>query len=89
MKRAQTVYTIQRKAGALAAIQVNSKQLHKWLAEKNKDENKYNQAIETFKRSCAGYCVATFILGKWELLNCFSCTKKKLCPMNFLVFQST
>ncbi|CAL8074635.1 unnamed protein product [Orchesella dallaii] len=63
VKRAQTVYTIQRKAGALAAIQVNSKQLHKWLAERNKDENRYNQAIETFKRSCAGYCVATFILG--------------------------
>jgi len=63
VRNAQTVYAIQRKAGVRAAIQVNSRQLHKWL-EKDKDKIRYNQAIDTFTRSCAGYCVATFILGR-------------------------
>jgi len=63
VKRAQTVYTIQRRAGALAAIQVKSSQLHKWLSDKNQKEKEYEKAIDTFTKSCAGYCVATFILG--------------------------
>ncbi|CAG7732141.1 unnamed protein product [Allacma fusca] len=59
---AQTVYTIQRRS-TLSAIQVNSKQLHKFIQEKNKSEAQYLRAIDIFTRSCAGYCVATFILG--------------------------
>jgi len=62
VRLAKTVYGIQRQAGKLAAIQVDSTQLHKWIKEKNKGP-KYEQAIETFTHSCAGYCVATFILG--------------------------
>ena len=42
-------------------IQVDSSQLYKWIREHNK--NSVEQAIETFTLSCAGYCVATFILG--------------------------
>ena len=61
VRDAKTVYQIQRKASRLAAIQVDSSQLYKWIREKNK--NKVDQAIETFTLSCAGYCVATFILG--------------------------
>ncbi|QQP35716.1 Uncharacterized protein FKW44_024011, partial [Caligus rogercresseyi] len=61
VRKAKTVYQIQRKAGKLAAIQVDSTQLYKWIREHNK--NKVDQAIETFTLSCAGYCVATFILG--------------------------
>ena len=40
---------------------MDSSQLYKWIREHNK--NKVDQAIETFTLSCAGYCVATFILG--------------------------
>ena len=61
VSNAKTVYQIQRKAGKLAAIQVDSTQLYKWI--KSHNENNVDQALETFTRSCAGYCVATFILG--------------------------
>ena len=42
-------------------MQVDSSRLYKWIREHNK--NRLEQAIETFTLSCAGYCVATFILG--------------------------
>ncbi|XP_013776261.1 phosphatidylinositol 4,5-bisphosphate 3-kinase catalytic subunit alpha isoform-like [Limulus polyphemus] len=62
VRNAKTVMNIQRKGGRMAAFQVDSTQLHKWIKDKNKG-NMYEQAIETFTCSCAGYCVATFILG--------------------------
>lgn len=61
VRNAKTVYQIQRKAGKLAAIQVDSTQLYKWIRERNRSN--LSRAIETFTLSCAGYCVATFILG--------------------------
>jgi phosphatidylinositol-4,5-bisphosphate 3-kinase len=36
VRQAKTVYGIQRQGGKLAAIQVDSTQLHKWIKEKNK-----------------------------------------------------
>ncbi|GIY18285.1 hypothetical protein CDAR_473592 [Caerostris darwini] len=62
VRNAKTVMNIQRKGGRMAAFQVDSTQLHKYIKEKNKG-SRYDQAIETFTQSCAGYCVATFILG--------------------------
>ena len=62
VRNAKTVYKIQQECGGrLAAMQVDSSQLYKWIREHNK--NRMDQAIETFTLSCAGYCVATFILG--------------------------
>lgn len=58
---AETVMDIQIQGGRMAALQVDSKQLNKWIKEKNR--NKYDKAVDNFTRSCAGYCVATFILG--------------------------
>ncbi|GAB6018709.1 Phosphatidylinositol 4,5-bisphosphate 3-kinase catalytic subunit alpha isoform [Chamberlinius hualienensis] len=62
VRNAKTVMGIQRKGGKMAAFQVDSTQLHKWIKEKNSG-SRYEAAIETFMHSCAGYCVATFILG--------------------------
>jgi len=61
VRNALTVMQIQGSGGIFAAIQVDTTQLYKWIREKNK--NKLEQAIDTFTSSCAGYCVATFILG--------------------------
>lgn len=60
VRDALTIMDIQSKTIS-GAIQINSSNLHRWIKENNKE--KYEQAIETFTRSCAGYCVATFILG--------------------------
>ena len=76
VRNATTIHQIQKKAGKIAALHLDSSQLYKWIRlllqmmtvtnrvifrEHNK--GKLEQAIETFTSSCAGYCVATFILG--------------------------
>lgn len=37
--------------------------LNQWLRDKCVNEDKYQQAVERFVYSCAGYCVATYVLG--------------------------
>ncbi|XP_017402311.1 phosphatidylinositol 4,5-bisphosphate 3-kinase catalytic subunit gamma isoform isoform X2 [Cebus imitator] len=37
--------------------------LNHWLKEKSPTEDKFQAAVERFVYSCAGYCVATFVLG--------------------------
>ncbi|XP_067658198.1 phosphatidylinositol 4,5-bisphosphate 3-kinase catalytic subunit alpha isoform-like [Haliotis asinina] len=61
VRNAKTITSIQSRGGTRAAIQMDSSQLHRWIKEKNAD--RYDQAIDAFTRSCAGYCVATFVLG--------------------------
>lgn len=34
-----------------------------WLKDHNTTEESLNKAIEDFTLSCAGYCVATYVLG--------------------------
>lgn len=34
-----------------------------WLKDYNQEENQLLKAIEEFTLSCAGYCVATYVLG--------------------------
>lgn len=62
VKNSYTIMQIQCKGGLKGALQFNSNTLHHWIREKNKGEA-YDRAIDLFTRSCAGYCVATFILG--------------------------
>ncbi|XP_077998309.1 phosphatidylinositol 4,5-bisphosphate 3-kinase catalytic subunit alpha isoform-like [Glandiceps talaboti] len=62
VRNSMTIFKIQRGGGLKGALQLNSSQLHNWIKDKNKGE-KYDKAIEAFTYSCAGYCVATFILG--------------------------
>ncbi|KAH0624170.1 hypothetical protein JD844_007649 [Phrynosoma platyrhinos] len=62
VRNSHTIMQIQCKGGLKGALQFNSHTLHQWLKDKNKGEM-YDPAIDLFTRSCAGYCVATFILG--------------------------
>ena len=63
VRNAVTVHQIQKRAGQIAALQLDSSQLYKWIRDNNKptenNKDKLAQAIETFTASCAGYCVAT------------------------------
>lgn len=61
---ADTIANIQKefsKSRAMSAFKKGS--LLAWLKEHNKTEETLNKAIEEFTLSCAGYCVATYILG--------------------------
>lgn len=37
--------------------------LHKWINKMNPEPAAYEKAVESFLLSCAGYCVATYVLG--------------------------
>ncbi|XP_006823866.2 phosphatidylinositol 4,5-bisphosphate 3-kinase catalytic subunit alpha isoform-like [Saccoglossus kowalevskii] len=62
VRNAKTVFKIQQGGGIKGTFQLNNTMLHQWIKERNKG-SLYNKAIEAFTKSCAGYCVATFILG--------------------------
>nr|XP_008176156.2 phosphatidylinositol 4,5-bisphosphate 3-kinase catalytic subunit alpha isoform-like [Chrysemys picta bellii] len=62
VKGSHTIMQIQCRGGLKGALQFNSHALHHWLKDRNKGAS-YDNAIDLFTRSCAGYCVATFILG--------------------------
>eukprot|EP00771_Trimastix_marina_P000407 gnl/Trimastix_PCT/1425.p1 GENE.gnl/Trimastix_PCT/1425~~gnl/Trimastix_PCT/1425.p1 ORF type:complete len:1749 (-),score=539.23 gnl/Trimastix_PCT/1425:182-5428(-) len=47
--------------GATAAFSVTP--LAEWLRRHNPSDAAYEKAVETFAFSCAGYCVATYVLG--------------------------
>lgn len=57
----ETTNNIMNKVGLRGAF-VKSP-LDDWLREVNKAEGAYNTAVDTFIKSCAGYCVATYIIG--------------------------
>lgn len=49
-----------------AALQINRSQIHRWLMSYNgnsPDSADFVRALDVFRHSCAGYCVATFVLG--------------------------
>jgi phosphatidylinositol-4,5-bisphosphate 3-kinase len=59
----RTLFKIQMEGGIKGRYQIDASQLYKWLKSNNDTTEKLDTAIETFTRSCAGFCVATFILG--------------------------
>ncbi|KAM9299148.1 phosphatidylinositol 4,5-bisphosphate 3-kinase catalytic subunit delta isoform [Gastrophryne carolinensis] len=61
--RSDTIANIQRNSSNMAATAAfNKDALLNWLKGKNPG-NALEQAIEEFTLSCAGYCVATYVLG--------------------------
>ncbi|CAF0796738.1 unnamed protein product [Brachionus calyciflorus] len=62
VKDSNTVFDILTQGGARGRYQIDDFQLFKWISDNNPKE-KFNQAIDNFTKSCAGFCVATFLLG--------------------------
>ncbi|XP_020362013.1 phosphatidylinositol 4,5-bisphosphate 3-kinase catalytic subunit delta isoform isoform X1 [Oncorhynchus kisutch] len=64
VKNSDTIANIQRNnSNSAATAAFNKDALLNWLKSKNPDRDKLDQAIEEFTLSCAGYCVATYVLG--------------------------
>ncbi|XP_067908280.1 phosphatidylinositol 4,5-bisphosphate 3-kinase catalytic subunit gamma isoform [Heterodontus francisci] len=62
VRDAMTIATVQRSKGGNTGAFKNDA-LYDWLRSKLQVEESYYQAMETFVTSCAGYCVATYVLG--------------------------
>lgn len=61
---AETIANIQKEKGMFSATSPFKKgSLFSWLKEYNKTEEEMNKAVKEFTLSCAGYCVATYVLG--------------------------
>lgn len=61
---AETIANIQKEKGMFSATSPFKKgSLFSWLKEHNKTEEEMNKAVTEFTLSCAGYCVATYVLG--------------------------
>ncbi|KAH8381475.1 hypothetical protein KR093_005397 [Drosophila rubida] len=64
VRYAETIANIQKEKGMFSATSPFKKgSLYSWLKEHNKAPEKLNKAIKEFTLSCAGYCVATYVLG--------------------------
>jgi len=59
---AKTIASINKDAGGTGAV-MDDKTLVNWLRKHNPTESEMDRAVETFVLSCAGYVVATFVLG--------------------------
>ncbi|XP_073678770.1 phosphatidylinositol 4,5-bisphosphate 3-kinase catalytic subunit gamma isoform [Garra rufa] len=62
VRNAITIAAVQRSQGGVAGAFKNNA-LYDWLQRKCPFQEKNFQAMEKFVNSCAGYCVATYVLG--------------------------
>ncbi|KAG8234414.1 hypothetical protein J437_LFUL015524 [Ladona fulva] len=61
---AETIANIQKEKGMFSATSAFKKgSLLAWLKDHNQTDDSLSKAIEEFTLSCAGYCVATYVLG--------------------------
>ena len=58
---AETLRKIQTEWGLTGSFK--DKSIAEWLAKQNPSQLDYQKAVDNFTVSCAGYCVATYILG--------------------------
>lgn len=61
VKDAETLRKIQTEYGVTGSFK--DRPIAEWLAKQNPSQLEYQRAVENFTASCAGYCVATYILG--------------------------
>lgn len=60
----ETIANIQKEKGMLAASAIFKKgSIYAWLKEHNSTDELLQKACHEFTLSCAGYCVATYVLG--------------------------
>ncbi|XP_066278621.1 phosphatidylinositol 4-phosphate 3-kinase C2 domain-containing subunit beta-like [Branchiostoma lanceolatum] len=59
--KSETLRKIQTEQGVTGSFK--DKPLADWLQKHNATEAEYDKAVENFMFSCAGYCVATYVLG--------------------------
>ncbi|PRP82087.1 hypothetical protein PROFUN_03777 [Planoprotostelium fungivorum] len=57
-----TTAHIQKEAGGISGV-FNEKTLYMWLKKMNPSKGELSEATETFIKSCAASCVATYVLG--------------------------
>jgi len=62
VRNAASIADIQKEAGGAAAT-LQKTPLQRWLKKHNPTQKEYTKAVENFTRSCAGYSVASYILG--------------------------
>lgn len=62
VRESETVSNIQVAFGGSTAA-FRDQPLAEWLRKYNPDEGDYRKAVDIFTKSCAGYCVATYVLG--------------------------
>ena len=62
---AETIANIQKNAGTIAFLPKKSvyQSLYAWLSKNNPGDVALAKAIDNFTKSCAAYCVATYVLG--------------------------
>jgi len=59
----ETTAHIQAQNGGASAALFKSDSLANWVRSHNPSDEEYRVAVDNFIRSCAGYCVATYVLG--------------------------
>ena len=70
---AETMREIQAKMAGSVSGALNSRVLHEWLKIANPESAAFERATRNFMLSCAGYCVATYVLGAFaEHCCCYS-----------------
>uniref|UniRef100_A0A674NP13 phosphatidylinositol 3-kinase n=1 Tax=Takifugu rubripes TaxID=31033 RepID=A0A674NP13_TAKRU len=62
VRNAVTIAAIQRSVGGTTGAFRNDA-LYEWLRSKGPPEEIHHTTVERFVKSCAGYCVATYVLG--------------------------
>lgn len=62
VQQSKTMAQLQQEYGGVSSI-FDVQTLSKYLKQHNPTELEMNQTISTFVRSCAGSCVATYVLG--------------------------